>query len=158
MADVTPNLRLIKPEASDNISPQIFADNFDKIDAEIAALQIDYVIAQGTQGVWDYRRWASGIAECWIEDYNVKIVVTTQWGKAPIYTCNIKSPGDYPFVFQSIPIVIPTWAKSGTYSSPIWARPGGTTIKCPEFQLIDPLKNKNGRNVTLGVYVKGRWK
>ena len=30
----------------------------------------DYVIAQGTSGGWTYRKWASGIAECWINDFN----------------------------------------------------------------------------------------
>ena len=34
----------------------------------------DYVIEQGTSGIWTYRKWASGIAECWgntsISTYN----------------------------------------------------------------------------------------
>ena len=25
----------------------------------------DYIIEQGTSGIWTYRKWASGIAECW---------------------------------------------------------------------------------------------
>ena len=25
----------------------------------------DYVVEQGTSGEWTYRKWASGIAECW---------------------------------------------------------------------------------------------
>lgn len=25
----------------------------------------DYIIAQGTSGIWTYRKWASGISECW---------------------------------------------------------------------------------------------
>lgn len=25
----------------------------------------DYVVAQGTDGIWTYRKWNSGIAECW---------------------------------------------------------------------------------------------
>ena len=30
----------------------------------------DTVIAQGTSGAWRYRKWASGIAECWISNHN----------------------------------------------------------------------------------------
>lgn len=25
----------------------------------------DYVVERGTSGIWTYRKWASGIAECW---------------------------------------------------------------------------------------------
>ena len=27
----------------------------------------DYIVEQGTSGIWTYRKWASGIAECWLE-------------------------------------------------------------------------------------------
>lgn len=27
----------------------------------------DYVVEHGTDGIWTYRKWASGIAECWGE-------------------------------------------------------------------------------------------
>lgn len=26
---------------------------------------VDFVVEQGTSGIWVYRKWASGIAECW---------------------------------------------------------------------------------------------
>ena len=35
MSSLTTNLKLVKPELQDNITPTIFADNFDKIDAAI---------------------------------------------------------------------------------------------------------------------------
>lgn len=33
--------------------------------AEKLGLIADYVIEQGTSGSWTYRKWNSGIAECW---------------------------------------------------------------------------------------------
>lgn len=27
----------------------------------------DYVLEQGTSGIWTYRKWASGVAECWLD-------------------------------------------------------------------------------------------
>lgn len=30
-----------------------------------AAMTADHVVEQGTSGIWTYRKWASGIAECW---------------------------------------------------------------------------------------------
>lgn len=37
MASTTPNLGLIKPEMTDNMTPIIFADNFDKLDAAVSS-------------------------------------------------------------------------------------------------------------------------
>ena len=25
----------------------------------------DYIVEQGTSGIWTYRKWNSGVAECW---------------------------------------------------------------------------------------------
>lgn len=33
----------------------------------------DYVIEQGTNGVWTYRKWASGIAECWCRKSSTEV-------------------------------------------------------------------------------------
>lgn len=30
-------------------------------------LAADYIVEQGTSGIWAYRKWASGVAECWLE-------------------------------------------------------------------------------------------
>lgn len=40
----------------------------------------DYVIEQGTSGVWTYRKWESGIAECWCLTSVVSKSVTTSYG------------------------------------------------------------------------------
>lgn len=37
---------------------------FDKI---LPSDQVDYVVEQGTSGIWTYRKWNSGIAEFWGE-------------------------------------------------------------------------------------------
>lgn len=145
MSSVTKTLNLIKPEATDNMSPAIFASNFDILDSEIDNLKKDYVIAQGSQGSWEYRRWASGIAECWIGSYVVNLAFGAQWGGAPnIYSGDIASPGDYPFTFVSTPLVLPTFASIvsnvNVDSFPLWARSDGTKTKCPSFRAICPSK------------------
>ena len=50
----------------------ITADNLNAIQDELirvggagTAPVADYVIEQGTSGVWFYRKWNSGLAECW---------------------------------------------------------------------------------------------
>ena len=36
-----------------------------KLNAHDKALSVDYIVEQGTSGIWTYRKWNSGIAECW---------------------------------------------------------------------------------------------
>ena len=32
---------------------------------KIDILSTDYIVEEGTDGIWTYRKWNSGIAECW---------------------------------------------------------------------------------------------
>ena len=65
MATITSNLRLTKIDVDDNISPIVINENMEKIDEVFGNISTDYVVAQGVQGDWIYRRWNSGLAECW---------------------------------------------------------------------------------------------
>ena len=40
----------------------------------------DYVVEQGTSGIWTYRKWSSGIAECWGTQSCGNIDVLEAWG------------------------------------------------------------------------------
>lgn len=51
----------------------ITADNLNAIQDELIRVGgsgtlpvADYVVAEGTSGNWRYRKWNSGIAECWL--------------------------------------------------------------------------------------------
>lgn len=39
----------------------------------LEALSVDYVVEEGTSGIWTYRKWNSGIAECWGREENMTI-------------------------------------------------------------------------------------
>ncbi len=57
----------------------------------------DYIVEQGTSGIWTYRKWASGIAECW-GGYSSM----TPWeGDGGYSTLNV----DLPFSFIASPTV-----------------------------------------------------
>ena len=49
---------------STDMTSQEVSDFVDSLDAQGANLA-DYVVEQGTSGIWTYRKWNSGIAECW---------------------------------------------------------------------------------------------
>ena len=45
----------------------------------LGAVKVDFVVEEGTSGIWTYRKWNSGIAECWGR-YQHHTTGTTQWG------------------------------------------------------------------------------
>ena len=54
----------------------------------------DFVVEQGTSGIWAYRKWNSGIAECWTLTNAGSIAMTTAEGSAyyaPLSTYNYPS-------------------------------------------------------------------
>lgn len=61
MADLTTNLNLQKYTGSSYVNYEDLNANLEKLDA----LGIDYVTSQGKSGVWQWRKFKSGIAECW---------------------------------------------------------------------------------------------
>jgi hypothetical protein len=114
----------------------------------------DFVVEQGTSGIWDYRLWNSGIAECWGDTTPAAHSITTAWGA--IYTKDNAIPRQYyPFQFVSDPVVSMTlhnptgncWAFTGT--------PGGVS-QSPAFGLA---RGTSG-SVTVGARIMaiGRWK
>lgn len=42
-------------------------------------LNSPFIVEEGTSGIWTYRKWNSGIAECWGR-YQYRTTGTTQWG------------------------------------------------------------------------------
>lgn len=52
---------------------------------QIGNTNIDYIVEQGTSGIWTYRKWNSGIAECWGMEENITVNVTTAWGSNLYY-------------------------------------------------------------------------
>lgn len=52
--------------------------------SKIDNLGVDYIVEQGTSGIWTYRKWNSGISECWgIGTYTVN--VGSKWGDNDLY-------------------------------------------------------------------------
>lgn len=114
----------------------------------------DMVVEQGKSGIWTYRLWQSGIAECWGTVAPAAHSITSAWGS--IYTKdNAISQQNYPFQFVEDPVVSMTlhnptgncWAFTGT--------PGGVS-KSPAFGLA---RGASG-SVTVGARLMaiGRWK
>lgn len=159
MATTTPNLRLIKTDTSDNVSPAFINDNMDRIDEAYADLSVDYVVAQGVQGNWRYRRWYSGLAECWYTAtgntgpwrwWSVKSD-WLQYGSNYIYA-------EYPLTFVELPL---EFASATCETTDCWLdRTGGETVNRSSYYYVTTQSDtmKSACNYRFQLYVVGRWK
>ena len=73
----------------------------------------DFVIQQGTSGIWTYRKWKSGIAECWGRK-SVSTAIGNAWGN--LYTSESLSALNvsFPFTFASVPTITANLTCNGT--------------------------------------------
>lgn len=62
--DLTNILNEIFPATSDDMTPAQIEDFVQSLNA-VATSSVDYIVEQGVDGIWTYRKWNSGIAECW---------------------------------------------------------------------------------------------
>lgn len=114
----------------------------------------DYVVQTGTSGIWTYRLWNSGVAECWGRLLPTQYTINTAWG-ALFVKDNAILRQDYPFTFKELPVVSMSlyntvgncWAYTGTV---------GSTTQSPAFGLA---RGTSG-SVTVGVELTaiGKWK
>ncbi len=49
---------------SEDMTSQEVEDFVDGLNVTVITA-VDYIVEQGTSGIWTYRKWNSGIAECW---------------------------------------------------------------------------------------------
>ena len=115
----------------------------------LADLGADYIVEQGKSGVWTYRKWASGVAECWGQPAKSVASSGTFLG-ANAYSTHFALPSG---LFVSVdsananPIVGPH------YAIPACINPTPTSVG------VYALSNASGiRDFSANIFVRGRWK
>ena len=109
----------------------------------------DFVVEQGASGVWTYRKWASGIAEC--SGYTNVVVPQGLTQSGSIYYSEPVSV-EYPFAI--------TTAHRFTAIANVGILCAQNTNPADKmsFRLICTGTNMAGKTVTVHMYVRGRWK
>lgn len=109
----------------------------------------DYIVGQGTTEDWIWRKWNSGIAECWC-DYACKPTATGNKG-VNIY---------YPFNFASVPVVTTTLGRNGTLAADIVAcdSTGNRNDSQRRCELYLRGVTNADYDIQLLIHVVGRWK
>lgn len=108
----------------------------------------DRVIEQGTSGIWTYRKWNSGVAEC--------------WGRATIAGSTIMSEltVSLPFTFSSNDYIVNvTPSLNGTTTKTVLvANSAGNEGRTTSNFIISHQTNSTGYSVVYMLNVSGRWK
>lgn len=116
----------------------------------------DYVVEQGTSGIWTYRKWASGLAECWARKEISSVAVTSAWGG--LYESadigSIAYPGG---LFVAQPIFSSSVSKTKRYSAAGIETDGGSASATPALYLLRATAGTI-QGVEISLEAKGRWK
>ena len=118
----------------------------------------DYIVEKGTSSGWQYRKWNSGVAECW-QDLSVSgkacsMAVGSWYRTAPL------SVGAYPFTFTAAPnlqMQFETFAGTGGL---VWSTgtAGSTPKTRPANIYIIRMASAASITGTVHYYAIGKWK
>ena len=114
---------------------------------------MDFVVEQGTSGVWTYRKWYSGFAECHGYHEISGVDVTTAWGTW-FYSSEITLP-TYPFTFKDIPCV--NVSLQSDHSVVLDGIRGGSATTVGKTFMYRPFE-ETGVKGRFTIYAYGRWK
>ena len=139
----------------------ITADNLNAIQDELIRVGgagtlpvADYVISEGTSGNWTYRKWASGVAECWGE-VTVRASITDAIGAMYMTVTDYFSWPNA--LFSAPPRIVQATPITAAPLFPI-IRGGDTTKNQFRMYLLYPDIYENTIDWIIGVEAKARWK
>lgn len=127
------------------------------ITGAVLALTKDYIVEQGTNGIWTYEKWASGKAKCW-GTTSMTFNCNSAWGNSGLYhSGNTPAQATYPFSFVEIPLCVYSVETDGDNSViPMASGRLGTVNVTP----VVFVARTSSASVSGKVHwnVKGRWK
>lgn len=114
---------------------------------------VDFVVEQGTSGVWKYRKWNSGFAECWGYHTVSGLNINTAWGSW--YSSPAIILPSFPFTFSGTLDVHVSWESD--FSAIIDGVGKRESTKAGQVYLYRPVAqtNVNGR---FSIYAYGKWR
>lgn len=121
---------------------------------------VDYVIEEGGNGnpnTWNYRKWQSGLLECWARHYVSSMNISTTTGQLKYATVSISNP-NYPVAFVGN---YPTLTISGQVSGGNgWVVGNNTDYSLTSMGSVYVYSSvsRTGVGVAVDVMAIGRWK
>lgn len=113
----------------------------------------DYIVDQGTNGIWTYCKYASGRAKCWGHTAQASIACTTAYGNAYYATKKTQTfPSGLFSNGSKIDIGTSVWSQGGLFNVAFetWTNTQMT------YYVYSP--KSETRNAGVSFVVKGTWK
>jgi hypothetical protein len=115
---------------------------------------VDYIVEQGTSGIWTYRKWNSGIAECW--GYKLTSGTWSSWGS--VYSHDVP-PENFPTgLFTSTPYCVANCSCTDSNSVSGTNANYTTATNAPGLTLLRGTSGSGSHNFATWYYAKGTWK
>lgn len=116
--------------------------------------EVDVVVAEGSEGIWYYRKWLSGRAECWGR-IRASLNISTQWGS--VYYDSVEGTAFPSGLFKSAPMCQVTPEYGGSMQV-AWMAVGGkaTQSATPGVWFCRPTTGE--ASIDILYYAMGDWK
>lgn len=115
-------------------------------------LKCDFVIEEGTSGIWTYRKWASGIAECWGVDARTRNL-SSGYGSSFYTTGSVTLPTNF---FKSIINVQISRAGADSGAGVVYVSTNNVSTSEIGFFIGNAISFSG--NIAISITVRGRWK
>ena len=112
----------------------------------------DWIVESGESSGWFYRKWSSGIAECWKIHYVNGVNAAAKNYSGFYYSDTITV--DFPFTFANLPTVV---VDGGSSSYMNFVRVFGKYADAASFVVVG-LSNEANTNITVDIRAIGKWK
>lgn len=110
----------------------------------LEAVSVDYVVEEGASGIWTYRKWNSGIAECW--------GITTGTTISKFGSIVGWFEQSFPITFTNEPVITATArVESDAFCHVCF-------VDTTEVYVLSPAHTSAGSAFKVRQYVVGRWK
>lgn len=127
------------------------------VSGTISGISSDYIVEQGTKSNWTYRKWNSGVMECW-RRLQITQNVSSTWGS--LYTSgSIASTNlTYPFAFTETPMLTTNLMPFG--SGGILMASGSAFGSATQTGPLEIARGTSASGVQflINYYAIGRWK
>ena len=126
----------------------------------LSALGIsDYITAQGEANGFTWRKWASGVAECWKLHTDTGVTIQTAWGS--VFDSSAYGAIAYPSgLFTAAPCctITPNGGSDGWTTLGLEIGTVGTAAKTPQWYYTRAISNESEQTINVAIYAIGRWK
>lgn len=136
-------------DATESLSADV-----DDLQTTAETLSYDYIVESGIDGIWQWRKWKSGIAECW----GVSVCSIPANGMSTLGSL-FSFDGQEAFpegLFVSIPVqeLAP---QRGTRSFWVGLRNTAVSTSSAAYAIITTSNSANAHTVRVGIHAVGRW-